>query len=169
MYCRNCGKELEDTDKFCKYCGIDINNFTKNNLKDKLEDNISMRYFKFFVSTMLTIIIIINILSLFSFIQVKKWDFYTISLLLLQILLYVVLPLKLKKDLPKRTTFSFGFLIAFLILDYIYKVIMVSLDTYLKFFNTDLITNVLVALILYGCWFIPNLIYFFKRKRLFIN
>lgn len=171
MYCSNCGKELKNNDKFCKYCGKAVEGYiqneninTENNRKD-----LGMKYFNFFSKFYLSFIIIINILTLFSFSGMKEWNIYTYSILIIDIALYIIIPIKLLNDLPKKTRFIYILLISFILIDYLYKVITVSFTTYINYPNSSLIEYALISIFMLGIWFIPNIIYFIKRKDVFIN
>lgn len=167
MYCSNCGKEIKKNEIFCKYCGNSINKELYNGKNNK--KRIGMKYFNFYSKFYLIFIIIINMLSFFNFLGIEEWNIYTYSILIIDIILYVVLPIKLLNDLRKRTKFIYRLLLAFLLLDYLYKVITLAFTTYIGNPNLSLIEYVFISIFMFGIWFIPNLIYFIKRKDMFVN
>lgn len=176
MYCTNCGKEVNSSYKYCKNCGSSIeyveqdkNLYEYNEEEEQKEQYLGMRYLKFFSTIYLGIVVAINILLLTNYRSVEEWDIFAYSNLLLDIILYIAIPIKLLNDMPKKTKFIYKLLMAFFILDYIYKVIIVSITTYSNNPYTNIQTYMLIATMMYGIWFIPNIIYFWKRKKVFVN
>nr|DAN64962.1 MAG TPA: zinc-ribbon containing domain protein [Caudoviricetes sp.] len=167
MYCSNCGKEIYNDEKFCKYCGNLINKELHN--EENNTKKVGMKYFDFYSKFYLCFIIIINMLGFLSFSGITEWNIYTYSILIIDIILYVLLPIKLLNDLRKKTKFIYKLLLAFLLLDYLYRVITLSFTTYINHPNSSLVEYVFISIFMLGVWFIPNLIYFIKRKDIFVN
>lgn len=174
MYCTNCGKEVKESYKYCNNCGSEIETIEKNEKKYIQEDVpkencFGMRYFKFFSTVYLTIVAIISIINMINYRNIEEWNIYITYNLILDIMLYIIIPIKLLNDLPKRTLISYILVLIFLISDYVYKVIMVSIATYINNPYTNVGINILLLVIIYGIWFIPNIIYFVKRRKVFTN
>lgn len=167
MYCSSCGKEIGEDEKFCKYCGSSIHKNIQNNENDTIK--IGMKYFNFYSKFYLSFIIIINMLSFVNFSGIEEWNIYTYAILVIDIMLYILLPMKLLNDLRKKTKFIYKLLLAFLLLDYIFKVITVSFTIYINHPESSLIEYIFLSISIFGIWFVPNLIYFIKRKKFFIN
>lgn len=172
MYCTNCGKEIKREYKFCKNCGSNINIEEQNEITNaaiEKEKNISMKYFKFFSTIYLGIIIILNIFTLSKYRNIEIVNVYIFLQLLLEIILYIMLPIKLLYELPKKTKFIYKLLLGFLILDYIYKVMLASINCYYKNEYINITIYIILSTIMYAIWYVPNIIYFIKRKSIFIN
>ena len=172
MYCTNCGKEIKEDYKFCKYCGNNIKEERQEkNIKEKsIEENSQekgMKYYNFFSKVYLSIIIVINIIALGNYINIENWDVYLFMQFLLDIILYIVLPIALIDGMQKRTEFMYKLVMTFLILDYIYKVVLVSVTSYINNPYTNITIYILLATIMYAIWFVPNIIYFVKRRKIF--
>lgn len=167
MYCINCGKKINSNGKFCKYCGSLITeelDTEENNTK-----KLGMKYFDFYSKFYLSFIIIINMLGFFSFSEIKEWNIYTYAMLIIDVILYILLPINLLINLQKKTKFIYQLLLAFLLLDYLYKAITLSFTTYINYPKSSLIEYILISIAMLGVWFIPNLIYFIKRRNIFEN
>lgn len=164
MYCSNCGNKLEENAKFCSNCGKS----TIKNIK-----KYGMKYFEFFYKYYLKFIIIIGIITLFvsSSYYTQGIEMENAILLILHlvmtIVLYIWIPVKLNEELPKKTKVSYVCLIIFLIIDYLWRVLNTSFSSIYN--NGDALLTILIAMSIYSIWYIPNLIYFLNRKRLFKN
>ena len=170
MYCTNCGKEINVNDKFCKNCGNNIENEEQHNkIVNNSTEEKNTKYYHFFSKYYLMIIAIINVIGLANYQNVEVWDIYVCLGLILEIVIYIVAPLILLCDMQKPTRFTWILLMAFFALDYIYRVISASLITYLKYMDTNIITYIIISIGLYGVWFIPNIVYFVKRREMFKN
>lgn len=174
MYCTNCGKKVNDTYKFCKYCGNAIETEKKiekntNTVIIDKQENLSMKYFRFYSTWYLFLAIVFNIINIAGFGNIDEWNSYTYMALLLEFILYIAIPIKLVHEMPKKTKFIFKLLLAFLILDYICKVIFNSINYLYDNPNESILTYILLLIAFYAIWYIPNIIYFIKRKNIFIN
>lgn len=168
MYCTNCGKETNINNKFCKYCGNNIENDEyQDEIIDSNTEEMSTKYYDFFSKYFLRIITIINIIGFANYQDVLVWDIYAWLELLLDIILFVVAPLKLLYDMQKPTGFTYKLLMSFLLLNYIYRVIKVSLITYSQYMESSLISYIIISIGLFGFWYIPNIVYFKKRRYIF--
>lgn len=172
MYCTNCGKEINVDNKFCKNCGSIIEHEEQEKKEEivinKAEEK-SMKYYNFFSKYYLLIITIVNIISLANYQNVEVWDTTVWVLLILEVIIYIVLPMKLLNDMQKPTESTQILLIAFLSSDYTYRVLTSSFITYYEYLNTSIITYIVLYSIIFGAWFIPNIIYFVKRSDTFKN
>ena len=169
MYCTNCGKEIKSNYKYCKNCGSIVEGENINaDIEDKPKE-LGMKYYNFFSKIYLVIIVAINVLAMANYNNVENWNIYILIQLLLDILIYIVLPIKLSESMQKQTEITYKLLITFLILDYIYKVVLVSINCYINNPYIGLATYIITILIIYGIWFIPNIIYFTKRRKIFKN
>ncbi len=162
MYCTNCEKEINKSDNFCNYCG-------KANSKINENDNtFSMKYFDFFKTWYLGFIIIINLISIIGNIT-NLQDVQNIQLFIINIILYIALPIKLVCDLDKKSKFIFFLLMCFFILDYFFRILFGAIQCIVNNGETSFIIYLFILVLVYGIWYIPNFIYFIKRRSLFIN
>ncbi len=172
MYCTNCGKGINVDNKFCKNCGSIIKHEEQEKKEEIVINNAeekSMKYYNFFSKYYLLIITIVNIISLANYQNVEVWDTTVWVLLILEVIIYIVLPMKLLNDMQKPTELTQILLIAFLSADYTYRVLTSSFITYHEYLNTSIITYIVLYTIIFGSWFIPNIIYFVKRSNTFKN
>ena len=160
MYCKYCGKEVDG--KYCKYCGKEI------------EKKQGMKYFDFFWKYYLVFIIILNIVLLYTrYINIKEYEAIDASLLYLEIIInlaiYILIPIPLREQMEKRTGTGFILLIGFLTADYIWRVITTTATTYFSYPQEDLGLMLIITILIYAIWYVPNFIYFIKRRKLFVN
>ena len=181
MYCTNCGKEVEENDKFCKNCGtlIQAKNMEVNGeqTKEECSKKYGMKYFKFFSKYYMGFIIILGIISIITrMTTLGNYEhidslvaFIAVAELILTVVLYIIVPIKLTQELPQKTKRSFYILIGFIIIDYIWRIISASVNIYFNLTTSNVLETVLAAILFYAVWYIPNLIYFVKRRKLFVN
>ena len=171
MYCVNCGKETGIEDKYCKYCGKKILNDNQKNSVDRVKNDnsaLSMKYYDFFKKWYLPFIVIINLLIIISnLLNFESMDL--IVLLIIDVILYLALPIKLISVLEKKEKFGFFLLIIFFILDYIVKVLFGTINFFENDSENGFFIYAIILIVIYGIWFVPNMIYFVKRRYLFIN
>ena len=184
MFCYNCGKEIQKGHNFCQYCGTKLNNVqikekvnniddqtTKNNSnlsnENVKQEQLSMNWFEFYRTFCLVFIIITGIISSTQLIQFLNVNVVTFILIMIIILSYVIMPIVLFLNLPKMKSYAHTLLMIYLILDYAWRVLNVALYTAYNNSMEDLAKYAILAVLILGCWFIPNLIYFGKRTKLF--
>jgi len=172
MYCTNCGKEINEEDKFCGFCGkknkkVNICNKDENN-KEKI---FSMKYFNFFKTWYVGFLIIMNLITLIGNVEyIQNFENeYIIIFFIIDIVLYILIPIKLISDLDKKTEFIFCLLMSFLILDYGIKTISSTLYYVIDNRDSNYFMYLILYALIYGIWYIPNIIYFTKRRKMFTN
>lgn len=169
MYCTNCGKETAKEDNFCNYCGTATNKRNSETEEMKKDDNaFSMRYFDFFKSWYLGFVIIVNFITIVGN-DINFEDIQIIQLFIINMILYVAIPIKLVCDLDKKSKFIFYLLMAFFILDYALRIVVGTMSCVENDSETSFIIYLLLLTLIYGVWYIPNLTYFVKRRGLFVN
>ncbi len=175
MYCTNCGKATNNKDKYCKYCGQKISNKEQENIENATEEKttsaLSMKYFNFFKKWYLPFVVIINILSVcanFNFHDGVDMDM-KLFLFIFNSILYIAIPIKLINVMDKKERFGFFLLMAFLSLDYIVKIIFGTILFTEIDIEIDFLASIIILTLFYGIWYIPNMIYFCKRKNVFTN
>lgn len=172
MYCTNCGKEINVDNKFCKNCGSIIEHEEQEKKEEKVinrTEEKSMKYYKFYSKYYLLIITIVNLILLINYQNVEVWDTTVWVAFILEVIIYILAPMKLLNDMQKPTELTLILLIAFLSADYTYRVLTSSFIAYYEDLNTSIITNIILYTIIFGAWFIPNIIYFVKRSDTFKN
>ncbi len=176
MYCSNCGKETDTEDKYCKYCGKKLLKDNNKNNETEIEEkdstsSISMKYLNFFAKWYLPFVVIVNFIIIcgnFNF--NNEIDTTLLCTFILYLILYIAIPIKLISGIEKKEKFGFFLLISFFILDYLIKLI-VGINMYLQTNIIDeyFIIYTFILLLIYAIWYIPNIIYFAKRKKVFTN
>lgn len=90
MYCKNCGKKVEEGGKFCEYCGYELIKRAEEAtiVKEKKEDNESMNekilrnliiyIVGFCVSPMMIYLDILDVLGVLILIGVSFWFYYVV-------------------------------------------------------------------------------------------
>lgn len=172
MYCTKCGKIINKQDAYCKYCGkkasINEQDTDEIEVKRKEKDAVSMKYFDFFKKWYLGFVIVINTIIVFGYINNIK-DIYSIATLMIYIILYITIPIKLMDGLKEKEKFTFYLLISFFMVDYIFRIVQGTILCYEYSNKTDLLLYIIILTLVYGIWYIPNIIYFTKRKMCFNN
>lgn len=175
MFCQNCGKELLDSnDKYCRYCG------TKLNISKEIKtDNVSSQYnipslkwFNFFYKIYLPIVIILNFIftlpQVLQFAEAGGYNIFSIFYLILCITLYIIIPFLAYLKIEKSKETGYRFILIFLICDYVYRVIFTSVTTAVNYADT-LSTCIVLSTLIYAIWYVPNIVYFIKRRNYFLN
>lgn len=149
----------------------EILNDNQENTTDRVENynpGLSMKYYNFFKKWYLPFVVIINFLIIISNL-LNFEDMDLVVLLMINVILYVALPIKLVSVLEKKEKFGFFLLMSFFILDYIVKVIFGTINCFEADPENRFFIYVSTLIGTYGIWFVPNIIYFAKRRYLFIN
>lgn len=163
MYCRNCGKEVLKEDNFCKFCGEQLH---------EKEAKMSLKWFGFFSKVYLPIIIFFNIIIIIpqisNIIEINYFDMPSVLIIILNIILYIIIPIFIYSKLSNSEQIGITMLITFLCLDYFVKCLLTPAYITTQYSENFFIYFILTAII-YSFWFVPNIIYFFKRRNLFIE
>lgn len=135
-------------------------------------DEISMKYYNIFTKYILVIIVIVNIIgTLINVSYIQNTQDYSIGIFVIaSLIIRIIIPIQLKDKLTLRKKTGYKLVIIYLVLDYIYSIIFSLRNIYVNnpiFFDEELNIYIIIASILYGIWYIPNLIYFIKRKNIF--
>ncbi len=135
-------------------------------------DEISMKYYNIFTKYILAIIVIVNIIgTLINVSYIQNTQDYSIGIFVIaSLIIRIIIPIQLKDKLTLRKKTGYKLVIIYLVLDYIYSIIFSLRNIYVNnpiFFDEELNIYIIIASILYGIWYIPNLIYFIKRKNIF--
>lgn len=174
MYCQNCGKELLDSDdKYCRYCGSELNisKEIKNDSVSSQYNPPSLKWFNFYYAVGLPITIIFNIIMnvipiTSQIVEHNNYNFFSVSTIILFFILYIFIPVSAQLNLKSSKETGYKFLLLFLICDYICKITF-SFVTVIIYHSEDIFTYIFLFTLIYSIWFIPNIIYFFKRRKYF--
>ncbi len=168
MYCQYCGKELSDSsDNYCRNCGKKLK--TDSSAQSTTP---SLKWFNFFYKIYLPVVIFFGLFSLafqaYDIIYNGFFDLFSVSCLVLDIVLYIVIPLIAYIKVEKSKEIGYRVILIFLICDYVCKTFLIST---ISAFNNDssILENIILTALIYAIWFIPNIIYFLKRKKYFLN
>lgn len=178
IYCRNCGKEIIETDKYCANCGHivearEYDDSNKNNLETQnvLQSDLPMnwwnfwKYVRFPIGVILTVINIMDYLPTLDVNVINIFAFLTdISLLVLMITTYY--------HFLMQNKIGYKFLNAWLIIELVCNSLNTTVealaDSYGYITLMDFVGPFFLAVCIIGIvWTVPNYIYFKKRKSLF--
>lgn len=162
MQCKKCGKEClesELTNSLCEDC-------VRN------EDMPPLKWFNFFCKIYLPIIIILNFIfglpAIAQIIETNNYNFINISYIILSIVLYIIIPILAYSKVEKSKETSYRLILLFLICDYICKVLFTSATTTVNY-GGNIFTYIALCTLIYAIWFVPNIVYFIKRRNYFLN
>lgn len=168
MYCRKCGEKLLDTDNFCPKCGVKIVVSNDNSTIIKMEDNktkeISMNWYKIFSYFCLPLIFFVYTITLFFYnfnsFSYDKIEFGVFLINIAEVFLYGITIC----SLFKKSIHTFKYIVATLVVN----CLNFAGTTSIQFKNSSLYFWIFLILFIL-IWFIPNYVYFNKRKNIFIN
>lgn len=141
----------------------------------------SMKYCNFFYKIFLVLVLIWNIFALsFNLKDVgnisndKMWNVPLIIFVVTVVIgniFNILIAIKLKDELELKTRLGYKLVLVFFIFNYIYRIVISTLKLYTNNIIEikDIEMYIAIYFILYSFWYIPNLIYFSKRKEVFIN
>lgn len=202
MYCRKCGKEIDNDSEFCRYCGAKViiektQTYDKNSIEIIKEGNNSdiliekcqpsMKWYKaminFFIPMWIFFGTIVSLERMFYAVKnyYGTWGGYftdsldgipntfnfIIFLFLTGLLIFAYIEIK------KFSEFGYKYIMIFFILTIIYPIIafLIYLPAYIKadLDYSSILGQSVGQLIGKAIFFIPNIIYFKKRKQLFVE
>lgn len=182
MYCRNCGKEVLETDKFCAYCGeanevksnviteIKTDTESKQNVVYVQNNNLPMNWWNFWKYFRFPVGIIMTAVNITSYLPELEVNAITIFALLTDISI-VILMFTTYYHFLEQDKIGYKFTIAWLIIELISNTLntaITSLSDYSNITLMDFSASFFVAGAIYGLvWTLPNYIYFKKRKHCF--
>lgn len=175
MYCHNCGKEISKAYKFCEFCGTEIKASNTKleeflNIEEKNNKTFSMKWYNFFNRIVLPIITIINLFFICLSINsiINNFNFASLFFALIEIALYIIIPIVLYDKMISFNKTGFALLMIYFVIDYLLKTITTSIDACVRINDFSQFTIYFIfASLIYAIWFLPNIIYFYKRKSLF--
>lgn len=172
MYCQYCGKELLDSnDEYCRHCGKKLKKDSKLNTSTQNKTP-TLKWFNFFYKIYLPIIIFLNFIFLIpqvsQIVDYGYFNFLNISYIILCLALYIFIPLLAYLKIKTSKETGYKFILLFLLGDYVCKIAFTSVNTTINY-NGNIFVYIIVSTLIYAIWFVPNLIYFFKRKDYFCN
>lgn len=165
MYCVKCGNKIKNTDIYCSKCGNKINREVSQDdtTKQPSSKTLSMVWYNFFTYVRLPIGIIISIISLLlynysSFIYDKialGICFINIAMLIFYCLSLYMLHFKKKETM------------IYIVIELVIECISVFINS--TYYLNDILSSIISLILIFAIWFVPNYIYFNKRKNIFIN
>ena len=162
MQCKKCGKEClesELTNGLCEDC-----------VRNK--DMPPLKWFNFFYRIYLPIVIILNFIfaipQVSQIVETDNYNFINISYIILCIVLYIIIPILVYSKVEKSKETGYRLILLFLICDYICKVLFTSATTTVNY-GGNIFTYIALCTLIYAIWFVPNIVYFIKRRNYFLN
>lgn len=182
MYCRNCGKEVLETDKFCVNCGnaIEVNTAqttetktTINNKQGPLSEKsnpLPMNWWNFWKYIRFPLGIILTAVNIVTYLPELEVNSITIFALLIDISMLVFMFVTYYHFL-EQNKIGYKLINAWLIVELTFNTINTALNSMSSYTTVTLMdfagSFVLAFLILGSAWTLPNYIYFKKRKNCF--
>ena len=164
MYCVKCGNKVKNTDIYCAKCGNKINQeLSRDNTTDQEDSKaIPMLWYNFFTYVRLPLGIIISIFSLFlynySLFVYNKialgFFFISIAMIIFYCTTLYMLHTKNKDSM------------IYIVIQLILECISVSINSINYSYN--ILYGIICFVLVFAIWFIPNYIYFKKRKNIFV-
>lgn len=182
MYCRNCGKEVLETDKFCANCGeanevksnviteVRTNTENKQNVVDA-NNTLPMNWWNFWKYFRFPVGIFLTIINIFGYLPELEVNTITIFALITDIFL-VVLMCTTYYHFAIQSKFGYKLLNVWIVIESVCNVLNATISntsdelyaiTMLDFVTQFICTFAIWALI----WILPNYVYFNKRKHCF--
>ena len=162
MQCKKCGKECMESELTNGLCEDCVRN----------KDMPPLKWFNFFCKIYLPIIIILNFIfglpSIAQIVESENYNFYNVSYVVLYISLYIIIPLSAYLKVEKNKETGYRFIVLFLICDYVCKVLFTSATTTVNY-GGNIFTYIALCTLIYAIWFVPNIVYFIKRRNYFFN
>lgn len=181
MYCPNCGKEIQDDSNFCYKCGKEIKTQVTNEIENKSEYTNSIKGYKWYNAynyVVIPLLIVLNLSTLASLCSILNNSinpsmlssiFISIAFLVAFIAIKVALCISMYKK--KKGTLK------------LFKIsIYLEFGVYLLGFILNLLTSIIaynglyhfiitysIYILIVGIWIRQNIVYFEKRKDIFIN
>ena len=183
MYCRNCGKEVLETDKFCATCGhsnevaSDVITEVKPDIKSqpkvsyvKQNNTLPMNWWKFWQYFRFPVGIIMTVVNIMNYLPELEVNAITIFALLTDISIVILMFVTYYHFLD-QDKIGYKFMIAWLIIELTFNALNVattSLSDYSNITLMDFAGSFIFAICILGlAWTLPNYIYFKKRKHCF--
>ena len=162
MQCKKCGKECLESEL--------TNNLCENCIKN--ENIPSLKWFNFFYKIYLPIVIILNFIfaipQLSQIVETETYNSFTVSYIILCIVLYIIIPFLAYSKVEKSKETGYILILLVLICDYVCKVLFTSVSTVVNY-SGNIFTYIVLSTLIYAIWFVPNIIYFIKRRKYFFN
>lgn len=162
MQCKKCGKECLESEL--------TNNLCENCIKN--ENIPSLKWFNFFYKIYLPIVIILNFIfaipQVSQIVETETYNIFTVSYIILCIVLYIIIPFLAYSKVEKSKETGYILILLVLICDYVCKVLFTSVSTVVNY-SGNIFTYIVLSTLIYAIWFVPNIIYFIKRRNYFFN
>lgn len=162
MQCKKCGKECMESELINGLCFECTEN---KNIP-------SLKWFNFFYRIYLPIVIILNFIfaipQVSQIVEADNYNFINISYIILCIVLYIIIPILAYSKVEKSKETGYRLILLFLICDYVCKVLFTSATTTVNY-GGNIFTYIALCTLIYAIWFVPNIVYFIKRRNYFLN
>lgn len=182
MYCRNCGKEVLETDKFCVSCGnaLEVNNVKitetiKNNKQEQSSvknSTLPMNWWNFWKYVRFPLGFILTASNIVAYLPELEVNSITIFALLIDISMVVFMLITYYHFL-EQNKIGYKLINAWLIVELTFNTINTAINSMSSYTTVTLMdfagSFVLAFLILGLVWTLPNYIYFKKRKSCFFT
>lgn len=165
MYCVKCGNKVRNDDLYCSKCGNKINREIiqdSNDYQEKIE-TFPMNWYKFFTYFRLPTGIALGIFSLTSY-NYSTFAYNKIALgnflINIAIIIFAGIALYMLHTKNKET-------MTFVVIQLIVECISICINS--VYYSNNILSSIISLIFIVIIWFIPNYIYFSKRKNLFVN
>lgn len=165
MYCVKCGNKVRNNDIYCSKCGNKINRemIQDSNVYQENIETLPINWYKFFTYFRLPIGIALGIFSLASY-NYSSFVYNKIALgnFLINIAIIIFAGIALYM-LHTKNKESMVFVVIQLIVE------CISICTNSVYYSNNILSSIISLIFIVIIWFIPNYIYFNKRRKLFVN
>ena len=170
-YCRNCGKELLETDKFCPSCGHSIKPHNVHSNIEAQSSDLPMNWWKFWQYVRFPIGIIFTAINIADYLPALEVNMVNIFAFLTDVSLLVLMIVTYYHFLMQNKI-GYKFLNAWLIIELVCNSLNATIktlaDNYGYITLIDFVGPFLFTVCIIGIvWTVPNYMYFKKRKSLF--
>ena len=177
MYCRNCGKEILKTDKFCVNCGnateisanivVETNTTITNTIQN---NNLPMNWWKFWEYFRFPVGFILTVFNIVDYLPDLEVNTITVFAFLIDIFVAIFMFVTYYQFLMRKKL-AYNFFNTWLIIELTCNTINVTSNS-ISNYNTatlmDFAASFVFSLFVFGLvWTLPNYIYFKKRKNFF--
>lgn len=174
VYCRKCGNKMLLTDNFCPNCGLnvhddDIYRYTNTNTNTQTQDKLSMEWWKFWEYFILPASMLLYFISIIKMLFIDQPN--TVDPILYNFIVFIFIAITYCFFINRKNNMGFYIMVAYLVFSTLIGALVNT--TFIEIFSDRMYSDeyllvIFCILIVHTlAWFLPNYIYFKKRKNYF--